>query len=154
MRLFAYGTLMTADGFRAVLGAGADRLTFRPARLHGWRRIWNAHREEWGGGVLNLERHPGAEVWGVVVDGLSDEDIGRIDVLEATHLPREGVFVELEDGTSVEAETYWLRRGTYLGAPAPRYEAIVLERARTAGPRVLDNLRTASVDAAGEPRRL
>jgi len=154
MRLFAYGTLMTADGFRDVLGVRADALAFRPARLEGWRRIWNAHREEWAGGVLNIERHPGAQVWGVVVEGLGEGDFAALDAQEATHLPRERVFVELETGESLEAETYWQRRGTHRGPVSPRYEAAVLERARAAGPRVLDNVRTASVDAAGELRRL
>ncbi len=154
MRLFAYGTLMRGDGFRAVLGLRADALAFRPARLDGWRRIWNAYREEWDGGVLNIERHPGAHVWGVVVEGLGEGDFAALDAQEATHLPRERVFVELETGEPVEAETYWQRRGTHRGATSQRYEAVVLERARAAGPRVLDNLATASVDATGEPRRL
>jgi gamma-glutamylcyclotransferase (GGCT)/AIG2-like uncharacterized protein YtfP len=154
MRLFAYGTLMTADGFRDVLGLRTDTLAFRQARLDGWRRIWNAYREEWDGGVLNIERHPGAHVWGVVVEGLGEGDFAALDAQEATHLPRERVFVELETGESVEAETYWQRRGSHHGPVSPRYEAAVLERARVAGPRVLDSVRTASVDATGAPRRL
>jgi len=154
LRLFGYGTLMGAEGFRQQLGERASGLRFRPARLLGWRRIWNAYREEWGGGVLNLERHPGGEVWGTLIDGLQDGDWAQLDAQEATHLPRESVWLELEDGTAVEAELYWQRRGSYAGAPSQRYQAVVLERAQGAGPLVLENLRSGTVNAAGEPQQL
>jgi hypothetical protein len=65
LNLFAYGTLMAAEGLREALGPRADALAFRPARLPGWRRIWNVFRPEWGGGVLNLE-HPGRGLRAVV----------------------------------------------------------------------------------------
>jgi len=58
VNLFAYGTLMTVEGLREALGSRADAVSFRPARLPGWRRIWNVFRPEWGGGVLNLEPSP------------------------------------------------------------------------------------------------
>ena len=64
MNLFAYGTLMTAEGLREALGDRADTLTYRVARLAGWRRIWNAYREDWDGGVLNIDREEGALVVG------------------------------------------------------------------------------------------
>jgi hypothetical protein len=39
LNLFAYGTLMAAEGLREALGERAEALTLRPARLPGWRRI-------------------------------------------------------------------------------------------------------------------
>jgi cation transport regulator ChaC len=154
MKVFAYGTLMGREGFREALGERAEALSFRPARLAGWRRIWNAYRDEWGGGVLNLERNPSGEVWGVLVDGLTETDMSHLDAQESTHLPRESVYVETETGAHVAAEIYWLRRGASNAAPSPRYQAVVLARAREAGATVLEDLRTGSVDAAGESRRL
>jgi Gamma-glutamyl cyclotransferase, AIG2-like len=153
MKLFAYGTLMTADGLRAALGPRADAMTFRVARLRGWRRVWNAYREEWGGGVLNLEPNADALVVGVLIDGLSDEDLALLDALEDTHLPRELVLVQPEEGDPETAQVYWRRKGDHSGEPSARYLAIVLERARQAGDAVFESVSSGSVDAAGRPKR-
>lgn len=151
MSLFAYGTLMTADGLRPALGDRVEAFRFRPARLPGWRRVWNAYREEWRGGVLNVEPHPASSVVGVLVEGVDESDLARLDSQEATHLPRETVYVEPLEGDSVPAQLYWRRRGNHNGKPSARYRAIVLERAREAGPDVWNNLRTGSVDPSGKP---
>ena len=154
MNLFTYGTLMTADGVRAVLGDRAEALSYRVARLSGWRRIWNVFREEWGGGVLNVERREGSVVVGVLVEGLSEADFEALDRSEANHLPRESVVVEPENGEPVPAQLYCRRQGNHTGRPSARYLGVVLERARRSGHAVLDNLRLASVDAAGRPAAL
>ena len=153
MNLFAYGTLMMPEGLREALGKRADSLRFRVATLPGWRRVWNAYREEWGGGVLNVEPCPGACVVGVLIEDLAVEDLERLDRQESTHLPRKSVYVEPEGGEAVRAEMYWRRRGNHTGRPSLRYEATVLERARQSGPAVYENLRTGSVDAGGQARR-
>ena len=75
MVLFAYGGLMGPEGLRERLGERADALTLRPARLRGWRRIWNVYRSEWNGAVLNVEPSPGDSVVGVLVEGLGEEDL-------------------------------------------------------------------------------
>jgi Gamma-glutamyl cyclotransferase, AIG2-like len=153
MKLFAYGTLMTAEGFRTVLGPRADAMSYRVARLPGWRRVWNTYREEWGGGILNLE--PSADSWvvGVLIDGLSEEDLVLLDHQESTHLPREQVFVQPEWGDPETAELYWRRKGNHTGQPSARYLAVVLERARQAGGAVFESVSSGSVDAAGRPKR-
>jgi hypothetical protein len=151
MSLFAYGTLMTAEGLRSALGDRVEAFRFRPARLPGWRRIWNTYREEWLGGVLNVEHHPASSVVGVLVEGVDESDLARLDSQEATHLPRETVYVEPLGGEPVPAQLYWRRRGNHNGKPSARYRAIVLERAREAGPEVWNNLRTGSVDPSGQP---
>jgi len=153
MKLFAYGTLMTADGLRAVLGPRADALSYRVARLPGWRRVWNTYREEWGGGVLNLEPSAESSVVGVLIDGLSEEDLALLDPLESSHLPREQVFVQPEWGDAEAAQVYWRRKGNHTGKPSPRYLAIVLERARLAGHAVFESVSVGSVDANGQPKR-
>jgi acyl-CoA thioesterase YciA len=154
MNLFAYGTLMAADGLRAVLGTRVEALTFKVARLTGWRRVWNVHRDEWGGGVLNVERAPGAAVVGVLIEGLNEDDLALLDRQESTHLPRDSVYVQPEGGEPVAAQIYWRRRGNHSGPPSSRYEAVVQERARQAGPAVQENLSTGSVDPAGQSRRI
>jgi gamma-glutamyl AIG2-like cyclotransferase len=154
MNLFAYGTLMTADGFVTVLGERARGFRYRVATLRGWRRIWNTYREEWQGGVLNAERHPSGVIVGVLVQEVTPEDLSQLDDQEDTHLPRQTVTVELENGESVSAEIYVCPKGTYDGPPSPGYLAAVLERAAQAGPTVLESVRTGTVDAAGKPLRL
>jgi hypothetical protein len=131
-----------------------DALTFKVATLRGWRRVWNAYREEWGGGVLNVERNAGAEVVGVVIGGLEEDDFTLLDLQEATHLPRRLVYVACEDGEALPAQMYFRQRGNHDGKPSDRYRAVVMGRAREAGPAVFDNLATASVDAIGRPLRL
>ncbi len=150
--IFAYGTLMTAEGLRPALGDRVDAFRFRPARLPGWRRVWNAYRSEWQGGVLNVEPHAAVSVVGVLVEGLGEVDLARLDSQEATHVPRETVYVEpLAGGEPVPAQLYWRKRGNHNGEPSLRYRQTVLERAREAGPDVWDNLRTGSVDSSGQP---
>jgi Gamma-glutamyl cyclotransferase, AIG2-like len=152
MKLFAYGTLMTADGLRLALGPRADAMTYRVARLPGWRRVWNAYREEWSGGVLNLEPSAEGSVVGVLIDGLSEDDLALLDHQESTHLPREQVCVQPEWGEAETAQLYWRRKGNHQGRPSPRYLAIVLERARQAGNSVFESVSSGSVDAAGLPK--
>ncbi len=154
MNLFAYGTIMVPEGLQAALGERVSALRFRVARLRGWRRIWNAYRQEWGGGVLNVEQDPESEVVGVLIEGLLEDDFVLIDLQEATHLPRREVYVACEGEEPVPAQMYWRQRGNHEGKRSERYRAIVLLRARDAGPAVLENLISGSVDPWGRPVKL
>jgi hypothetical protein len=154
VNLFAYGTLMVPAGLAAALGERALALRFRVATLRGWRRIWNAYREEWGGGVLNVEPHGGAEVVGVVIEGLEEDEFALLDLQEATHLPRRLVYVAAQGEEPVPAQLYLRQRGNHDGPPSDRYCAIVLSRAREAGPEVFRSLAEGSVDAFGRALRL
>jgi hypothetical protein len=151
LNVFAYGTLMTIEGLRDVLGSRADALTFRPSRLPGWRRIWNVFRPEWNGGVLNVEPSPSDVVVGVLVEGLDEADLHLLDAQEATHLPRETVYVEPIAGEVVPAQLYRRRRGNHAGKPSGRYKVVVLERAYRSGWEVYESLCRGSVDSAGNP---
>jgi hypothetical protein len=154
VNLFAYGTLMVPEGLRAALGERTMALRFRVARLRGWRRIWNAYREEWRGGVLNVEAHTGAEVVGVVIEGLEEDDFALLDLQEATHLPRRVVYVTCEGEDALPAQMYLRQRPNHTGRPSDRYRAIVLLRARDAGKAVYENLVSESVDGFGRALRL
>jgi gamma-glutamylcyclotransferase len=151
LNLFAYGTLMAVEGLREALGARADELALRPARLPGWRRIWNVYRLEWQGGVLNIEPSPAGVVVGMLVEGLSEADFARLDSQEATHLPRESVYVERFGGDVVPAQVYRRRKGNHAGKPSGRYRTVVLDRAYRCGWEVYESLCRGTVDAAGNP---
>jgi hypothetical protein len=142
---------MTVEGLRDVLGPRADALVFRPARLPGWRRIWNVFRQEWNGGVLNIEPSPAAVVVGILVEGLDEPDFQRLDTQEATHLPRETVYVEPIGGEVVPAQVYRKKKGNHAGKPSGRYKSVVLERAYRSGWEVYESLCRGTVDAAGNP---
>jgi hypothetical protein len=142
---------MTVDGLREALGPRADTLACRPARLPGWRRIWNVFRPEWSGGVLNLEPSAAAVVVGILVEGLEEADFERLDLQEATHLPRETVYVEPLAGEVVPAQVYRRRKGNHAGKPSGRYKTVVLERAYRSGWEVYESLCRGTVDAAGNP---
>jgi hypothetical protein len=151
VNLFAYGTLMASDGLREPLGVRTDTLTFRPARLPGWRRIWNVYRQEWNGGVLNLEPSAADVVVGILIEGLEEEDFQILDAHEATHLPRETVYVEPFTGEVMPAQVYRRRKGNHTGKPSGRYKTVVLERAYRAGWEVYESLCRGTVDSAGNP---
>jgi gamma-glutamylcyclotransferase len=151
LKLFAYGTLMTAEGLREALGVRADGLTFRAARLPGWRRIWNVFRPEWQGGVLNIEPSPADVVVGMLVEGLGERDVELLDAQEATHLPRETVYVEPLGGDVVSAQVYRRRKGNHAGKPSGRYRTVVLERAYRCGWEIYESLCRGTVDSAGNP---
>ncbi|HVQ31397.1 MAG TPA: gamma-glutamylcyclotransferase family protein [Vicinamibacteria bacterium] len=154
MNLFAYGTLMTPEGSQAALGDRASTLRYKVARLRGWRRVWNAYRPEWNGGVLNVEPDPGSEVVGVLIEGMAPDDFTLLDLQEATHLPRREVYVACDGEEPVPAQMYWRQKGNHEGKPSERYRAIVLLHARDAGPAVLANLSSGSVDPWGQPMKL
>jgi hypothetical protein len=151
LNLFAYGTLMALEGLRESLGARADGLTLRPARLPGWRRIWNVFRPEWQGAVLNIEPSPADLVVGVLVEGLEETDLQLLDAQESTHLPRETVYVEALAGDVVPAQVYRRKKGNHGGKPSGRYRTVVLERGYRAGWEVYESLCRGTVDAAGNP---
>jgi gamma-glutamylcyclotransferase len=151
LNLFAYGTLMTVEGLREALGVRADGLTFRAARLPGWRRIWNVFRPEWQGGVLNIEPSPADVVVGMLVEGLGERDLELLDAQEATHLPRETVYVEPLGGDVVPAQVYRRKRGNHAGKPSGRYRTAVLERAYRCGWEIYESLCRGTVDSAGNP---
>ena len=152
LRLFVYGLLMGPEGLRDALG---DRTTgtlrLHPARLTGWRRIWNVYHPDWNGAMLNVEPRPEDSVVGVLIEGLSEEDFAILDEREASHLPRETVNVQPVDGDPVSAQLYRRRKGNHEGRPCGQYRSLVQQRAYRAGWEVYESHCWDTVDADGEP---
>lgn len=90
MRFFFYGTMMDPDVRRIVLGAEAARVSLRPARLAGYRRVQAA-----------IPAHPvlvrctGRRVDGVLAEGLGREGLFRVAHFEGPEFfpRREWVWV-------------------------------------------------------------
>ena len=50
---------------------------------------------------------------GLLAEDLTEREIARLDTLEASHLPRETVYVEPESGEAVPAQLYRRRTGSH-----------------------------------------
>jgi hypothetical protein len=152
MNLFVYGLLMGPEGLRDALGdRKTGTLRLRPARLGGWRRIWNVYHPDWNGATLNVEPRPEDTVVGVLIEGLSDEDFAVLDELQASLLPRETVYVQPIEGEAVSAQMYRRRKGNHEGRPSGQYRSVVQQRAYRAGWEVYESLCQGTVDAEGQP---
>lgn len=77
MRLFFFGTLMDADLLALVLDRAVDDTRPRPARVRGYVR----HRAA-GESFPFLKPDPEGVVEGTVVEGLSQEDVARLNFFE------------------------------------------------------------------------
>jgi hypothetical protein len=152
LRLFVYGLLMGPEGLREALGERkTGTLRLRPARLAGWRRIWNVYHPDWNGATLNVEPRPEHSVVGVLIEGLSDEDFAVLDEREANLLPRETVNVQPVEGEAVSAQLYRRRKGNHEGRPSGPYRSLVQQRAYRAGWEIYQSLCRDTVDAEGQP---
>jgi hypothetical protein len=152
LKLFVYSLMMGPEGLREALGERrSGTLRLRPARLPGWRRIWNVYDPDWNGATLNVEPCKDAAVVGVLIEGLAEEDFAVLDRTESSLLPRETVYVQPMDGDPVTAQLYWKRKGNQEGRPSGPYRSVVKQRAYRAGWEVYESLCRASVDAAGQP---
>ncbi len=139
--LFVYGSLMHKKYWRHALGSvESAAVRLRPARLGGWRRLWNGVRRGYGGAVLNMRRAPGHVVWGAVVECLGPEAWARLDRQERSHLPRERVMVVTEHGRRLWAECYRQRVRGPERRPSADYLAAVRMGARALGNAVSRNV--------------
>jgi len=73
MRIFFFGSLMDRDFLGLVLGRDVSALQLEPAVLRGFQR-----RRARGETFPVLVPHPGGEVVGVVIEGVSPDEVGRL----------------------------------------------------------------------------
>jgi len=73
MRIFFFGSLMDRDFLGLVLGRDVSDLHLEPAVLHGFQR-----RRARGETFPVLVPHPGGEVAGLVIEGVSADEVGRL----------------------------------------------------------------------------
>ena len=97
---FAYGSNMATD--HMVLRIPSAEPLGR-ARLRGKRVVFNKRSRD-GSGKANLVDSPGSVSWGVLYK-VDFEDIEALDRIEGGYM-RTQVTVQLNEGTTVSAETY------------------------------------------------
>jgi len=79
MRLFFFGSLMDLELLVLVAGRPVDRLSTAAAVLHGFER-----RRAVGESFPLIVPHPGGRVDGMLVEGLTETDIDRIQFFEGS----------------------------------------------------------------------
>lgn len=99
MAFFFYGTLLAPQVLSRVLGHEVAKRQW--ATLKNYAR----HRVR-GLDYPALIPEENAEVRGMVYDGLSVEDMHRLDLFEGEEYARHDIHLLLEDGSEVAAQTY------------------------------------------------
>ena len=79
MRLFFFGSLMDLDLLALVIGRPVSGLSTSEAALHGFER-----RRAAGESFPIIVPHPGGRVDGVLVEGLTETDLDRIQFFEGS----------------------------------------------------------------------
>jgi AIG2-like family len=126
---FAYGERMNPE---LMTGAMPGATAVGPARLPGYRLVFNVMSRAWGGGAANAEVDPASSMWGVLWD-VGEQDPTNLESSqdEAEHAPIE-VTVEGPDG-SVTAQTLTIWSGERFVRPTERYVAMLRANAEKQG---------------------
>lgn len=111
--LFVYGTLRAPELVATVLGHPASGID-AVARGHGVVLYP-------GRSYPALIRTPGRDAPGLLLSGLTAEDIALLDLFEGAEYARRPLKVRVED-RPVSAEAYWPKAAIGRNAPAWRYQ--------------------------------
>lgn len=105
----------------------------RPARLRGYRFVYDGFSATWDGAVGNIVTSATESVWGALYE-ITERDRLTLDAFEGypRSYERREVEVEDRDGGVHVAMTY-CRTGRTLGKPHPDYERIVIDGAKQCG---------------------
>lgn len=110
MRFFFFGLLSDPDVLELVIDRAAPRRPFPAARLHD-RRLHRMENETFP----MLVEAPGEIVSGVIVDGLTEADLARIEFFESVEYEHRSIDVELLSGQWIAARAF---AATARAAPA------------------------------------
>jgi hypothetical protein len=125
---FAYGDRMSADRMAEVM---PDAKAVGPARLPGYRLVFNVRSKAWGGGAANAEVDPSSSMWGVLWD-IGDQDVAPFESTGDQANAAIDVTVEGPDGP-VGAKTMAIWSGESFVRPTDRYVAMLRANAEKQG---------------------
>ncbi|MEM0440945.1 MAG: gamma-glutamylcyclotransferase family protein [Candidatus Caldarchaeum sp.] len=127
---FAYGSNLDVDGMKKRVGQWHD---LRPAKLKGFRLVFNVYSTSWRGGVANIVEDPQSIVYGALYL-LDEEQLEKLDRYEGVpHLyHRRKVMVET-DQTSVEAYVYVGTNPRQKIVPSSEYFALMVKGLKRLG---------------------
>ncbi len=115
---FVFGTLMDRDVAAVVLGRRFDPANALPAWLHGYQRLLVA-----GECYPALAPRAGGKVTGLLLSGLGDADLARMQFFESEEFEPRACEVELADGRWVSAQVFLATEALQLGEGAWRFDA-------------------------------
>jgi hypothetical protein len=144
---FAYGERMNPSLMTERLpGARA----IGPARLPGYRLVFNVMSRSWGGGAANAAVDPASSMWGVLWD-VGDQDPAAIDTSREEGTAPIEVTVEGPDGP-VSAQTMAIWSGERFVRPNDRYLAMLRANAEKQGlpPEALEEIDAAATGDYGQ----
>jgi len=154
---FAYGDRMSPERMaESVPGA----TVVGPARLRGYRLVFNVMSRTWGGGAANAALDPAGSMWGVLWD-IADASPTGLDTTredETTDGPVDetphgliDVTVEGPDGT-VTGQTLAIWSGERFVRPTERYVAMLRANAERQGlpPEALEEIESAAEGLYGQ----
>lgn len=127
---FAYGSNLDVEGMKKRVGSWHD---LRPAKLKGFKLVFNVYSTSWRGGVANIEENPESTVYGAVYL-LDEAQLEKLDRYEGVpHLyHRRKVTVET-DKTQVEAYVYVGTNPRQKVVPSSEYFALVVKGLKKLG---------------------
>ncbi len=113
--LFIYGSLLSRRSREATLQGEVD---VTPATLRGFRRVWNMHTPQLGGGItfLGLEPFPEATCWGAVMP-VHDDQFDRLAAREQDYELTPLNWTDIEEGPADREEP--LHAFTYVSSDRP-----------------------------------
>ena len=119
---FAYGARMNPHTMQDV-APGA--VLVGPARLDGFRLVFNVPSRSWGGGAANAVPALGGHLWGVLWE-VGDDDLKSLDSFQGDERMRHLLEIEARgpDGP-VEAMTLAVDSPEQFVAPSDRYLAML-----------------------------
>jgi hypothetical protein len=127
---FAYGDRMNPDRMTEF---APDAKVVGPARLPGYRLLFNVRSRTWGGGAANAVLDPASSMWGVLWD-LGEADPTNLETSRGEDEPPQPLDVRVEgpDGT-VAAQTMAIFSGERFVRPSERYVAMLRTQAEQQG---------------------
>jgi gamma-glutamylcyclotransferase len=119
---FAYGARMNPDTMRSD---APDAVAIGPARLDGYRLVFNVPSRSWGGGAANAVPAPGGRLWGVLWD-VGDVDLKALDSFRGDETMQQVLEVPVQGPEgAVTATTFAVDSPERFVAPTDRYLAML-----------------------------
>jgi hypothetical protein len=143
---FAYGARMNTETMRNDV---PDAVPIGPARLDGYRLVFNVPSRSWGGGAANAAPAPGGHLWGVLWD-VGDTDVKAFDSFRGDERMQYVLEADVQGPEGpVTATTFAIDSPERFVAPTDRYLAMLRAVAQDHG---LPDEALAEIDTAASGR--
>lgn len=141
---FAYGARMNPD---TMLSDTPDATVIGPARLDGYRLVFNVPSRSWGGGAANVGPAVGGKLWGILWE-VGDADLEALNSFRGDERMQLVLDVEVQGPEGpVQAKTFAVDSPERFVAPSDRYLAMLRAVAEDQG---LPQEALAEIDTAAQ----